>query len=127
MAAAGWHLEAVRPYGEAPPGEASVNEKTNRQFNNQMRRLERAGAAGRVFAWLSRPGVRLVRLPLAVLLIIGGMLAFLPVLGFWMLPLGLLLAAVDIPLLRGPVTRLVAWLRRSWRRWRRRGRNGEGQ
>jgi len=44
------------------------------------------------------PGLRLV---LGVILIVGGILGFLPVLGFWMLPLGIAVAALDIkPILR---------------------------
>ena len=39
-----------------------------------------------------------------IALVIGGMLWFLPVLGFWMLPLGLTLLAVDWP-----------WARRAYR------------
>ena len=41
-----------------------------------------------------------VRGVLGVLLIIGGVLGFLPVLGFWMIPLGLALLGTDIPPLR---------------------------
>jgi hypothetical protein len=33
------------------------------------------------------------RIPLAILLIFGGIFSFLPVLGLWMLPLGLVLFA----------------------------------
>jgi len=49
------------------------------------------------------PGVRTAA---GLLLVIGGVLGFLPILGFWMLPLGLLLIALDIPPLH---RRLVAW------------------
>ncbi len=44
------------------------------------------------------PGLRLV---LGLVLIGGGVLGFLPVLGFWMIPLGVAVAALDVrPLLR---------------------------
>ncbi len=44
------------------------------------------------------PGLRLV---LGLFLIAGGILGFLPVLGFWMIPLGIAVAALDIrPLIR---------------------------
>ena len=44
------------------------------------------------------PGVRLL---LGLVLIIGGILGFLPILGFWMIPLGVAVAALDVmPLLR---------------------------
>ncbi|MEQ8897359.1 MAG: hypothetical protein RID23_09715 [Roseovarius sp.] len=66
-------------------------------------------ARRRVQVWASRrlpPGGRLV---VGVLLMIGGLLGFLPILGFWMLPLGVAIAALDVvPVwrrLRGPVRR----------------------
>lgn len=65
-----------------------------------------------------RPGM-LLRLPVAILLVIGGILGFLPVLGFWMLPLGLLLLAIDLPALRPVVTMTIIRFRR-WRQTRRR-------
>ena len=34
---------------------------------------------------------------MGVLFIIGGILGFLPILGFWMLPLGIAFIALDIP------------------------------
>jgi hypothetical protein len=41
------------------------------------------------------------RLILGLLLIVGGIFGFLPVLGFWMIPLGVAVAALDIlPLIR---------------------------
>ena len=39
------------------------------------------------------PGTRLV---VGLLLMVGGVFGFLPVLGFWMIPLGLGVAALDI-------------------------------
>ncbi len=54
--------------------------------------------------WLRRPRARWIRVPAGILLICGGFLGFLPVLGFWMLPLGLLLLAIDIPLLQRPAS-----------------------
>ena len=40
--------------------------------------------ARRFYTWLIRPEGRWLRLPLGVALIVGGILGFLPVLGFWM-------------------------------------------
>jgi hypothetical protein len=62
----------------------------------------------------------LVRLPLSLILILGGLFSFLPFLGVWMLPLGLMLLALDIPALRGPVSALVIRARRWWTRRARR-------
>jgi len=47
-------------------------------------------------AWVRKnipPGLRLA---LGIVLIIGGIFGFLPVLGFWMIPLGISVAALDI-------------------------------
>ncbi len=62
----------------------------------------------------------IVRLPIAIFFIFGGILSFLPVLGFWMLPVGLLLLAVDLPLLRGPISTAMIKGRRRLNIWRRR-------
>jgi hypothetical protein len=72
-----------------------------------------AGPA-RFVSWLRRPSSRLVRFPLALLLILGGLLSFLPILGLWMLPLGLILIAQDIPPLQKPVAQLLGWVERKW-------------
>ncbi|MGL5011341.1 MAG: hypothetical protein ACRC6I_15790 [Paracoccaceae bacterium] len=68
---------------------------------------------------LRSKGWRLVRLPIALLFIVGGLFSFLPILGIWMLPLGLLLLAVDLPSLRGPISTLMIRARIRIRRWRR--------
>lgn len=70
--------------------------------------------AARFVSWLRKPSSRLVRFPLAILLVLGGLLSFLPILGLWMLPLGLVLIAQDIPPLQKPVARLLGWLERKW-------------
>lgn len=70
---------------------------------------------GRYAGWLQKlrePAARWIRIPAGLLLIAGGFLGFLPVLGFWMLPLGLLLLAIDIPLLRKPTAWLIERVRR---------------
>jgi len=51
-----------------------------------------------------------VRVPLAIVLMAGGFVGFLPILGFWMLPLGLALLAVDLPFMRPPMARLLAFI-----------------
>jgi hypothetical protein len=71
----------------------------------------------RIITWVRRPTSRFVRLPVGVLLVGGGLFGFLPILGFWMLPLGLLLLARDIPALEPPLARMLAWINRSWPAW----------
>jgi len=39
---------------------------------------------------------RALRFVLGLLMIVGGVFGFLPVLGFWMVPLGIMVAALDV-------------------------------
>ena len=71
-------------------------------------------APARFVNWVRRPSSRLARILLAILLILGGIFSILPVLGLWMLPLGLLLFAQDVPMLQPPLIRLLAWVERKW-------------
>ena len=64
--------------------------------------------------WLRRPSSALVRIPLAILLVLGGVFSFLPILGLWMLPLGLILIAQDLPFLQKPTARMLGWIERKW-------------
>ena len=64
--------------------------------------------------WLRKPGSGLVRVPLGIVLILGGFVGFLPILGFWMIPLGLLVLAIDIALVRPPLIRVLDWVERRW-------------
>ena len=68
----------------------------------------------RFVRWLRKPSSRYVRIPLAILLIVGGIFSFLPVLGLWMLPLGLLLFAQDVPILQKPLAQILGWIERKW-------------
>ena len=70
--------------------------------------------SGRLVGWLRQPSSRYVRIPLAALLVVGGVFSFLPILGLWMLPLGLLLFAQDIPVLQTPLARSLGWIERKW-------------
>jgi hypothetical protein len=64
------------------------------------------------------PSHPLVRMLLGVILCIGGLLGFLPILGFWMVPLGLVVLSVDIPMVRrfrrNATVKLGIWLHRRW-------------
>jgi hypothetical protein len=65
----------------------------------------------RWYLQLIRPRKRALRLLAGCLLILGGLLGFLPVLGFWMIPVGALLAGRDIPFVRGMALRVLRRLR----------------
>lgn len=69
-------------------------------------------------SFLLRPDAKWVRLPAGVLLVVGGVFGFLPILGFWMIPLGALLLAQDIPVLRRPTVRAIEAVESWWRRRR---------
>jgi hypothetical protein len=50
-----------------------------------------------------RAAPRVVRILVGAGLVIGGIFGFLPVLGFWMIPLGLVVMFFDVP-----------WVRKRW-------------
>ena len=52
------------------------------------------------------------RIALGIALIFGGLLGFLPVLGFWMIPLGLVVLSYDIARVRRLRRRLLVWWHR---------------
>ena len=66
---------------------------------------------------LRRPSGRWLRVPAGVLLTIGGLLGFLPIVGFWMLPIGLALIADDVLLLRSLRSRILDWIERRHPNW----------
>jgi purine-cytosine permease-like protein len=57
----------------------------------------------------SMPRSRGLRICIGVLLILFGILGFLPVLGFWMVPLGLLVLSYEFAAVRRLRRRLVVW------------------
>ena len=71
-------------------------------FHAEMDRLQGhlPDWAARNLRRLRQPRAVWVRVPAGVVLVGGGVFSFLPVLGIWMLPLGLALLAVDVPPMR---------------------------
>lgn len=99
--------------------------RRERRFDRQFRALERLVPPLRVpLSYLRQDAWFPIRFPLGILLTLGGLFWFLPILGLWMLPAGLLLLAIDLPHLRGPISALIIrgrWSLFRWlRRWRRR-------
>ena len=86
-----------------------------RRLRRLLRRLPSRMQA--ITRWLRKPASRWARIPAGVLLIIGGCLAVLPVFGLWMLPLGVILLADDIPPLRRLRDRALGWLERRRPHW----------
>src|SRR6185437_2631547 len=62
--------------------------------------------------WLRRPSSRWVRVPAGAMLIGGACFSILPLFGLWMLPVGLLLLAEDVPPLRRTRDRILDALER---------------
>jgi hypothetical protein len=74
----------------------------------------------RILRNLRHPDARWIRIPIGLLCVVGGVFSFLPVLGIWMLPLGLLLIAYDVPFLRKPVGHFTIWGVQKWTAFRQR-------
>ena len=65
--------------------------------------------AGRKFRVPGSPGGRMA---VGTLFVVGGILGFLPILGFWMIPLGLLILSVDLASVRRQRRRMDVWVGR---------------
>jgi hypothetical protein len=81
-----------------------------RKHDQPTRRERVISAVRRAVGWADRKLPRGVRSVLGLLLIVAGVFGFLPILGFWMIPLGIALIALDFPPLR---RRLFDWLERQ--------------
>jgi purine-cytosine permease-like protein len=68
---------------------------------------------------IAMPRSRIGRIAIGTGLITGGTLGFLPILGFWMLPLGVIVLSHDLHFVRRRRRRMAIW----WQR-RRQRRNG---
>jgi hypothetical protein len=55
------------------------------------------------------PSSRPWRIGLGIALCVGGLLGFLPILGFWMIPLGLLVLSIDLAPVRRFRRRMEVW------------------
>lgn len=97
--------------------------KSNGRLNRFFDRIERkVPPKARALRWLRTPVAVWVRVPVSILLIIGGIFSILPFLGAWMLPLGILLLAIDVAFLRHPSTVAVIkaqrWFTVKIRNWK---------
>ncbi len=101
-----------------------VIDRHKRRLDRHLDRWQRRFPqwAARTLGWLRKPSSRWVRVPIGLVLVAGGLLGFLPILGFWMLIPGLLLLALDVPFLRLPVRVAIVRVRRTLVRWRHRRR-----
>lgn len=72
-------------------------------------RAKIAGVAATALEWGKNRVPRGMRTVIGALLMLGGVFGFLPILGFWMFPLGLAFVALDFPPAQ---RRLERWLSR---------------
>jgi hypothetical protein len=69
----------------------------------------------RIGRWtLPLPRSPALRIGLGLVLIVGGVLSFLPVLGIWMIPLGFLVLSIDFPRVRRWRRRFAVWFARRF-------------
>ena len=97
---------------------AQAKAQLDRHIDRVEKKLPRRPA--KMLRRVRQPSARYGRWAVAIALIAGGLLGFLPVLGFWMVPLGLILIAQDVPILRRPLARLLGYLERKWQAWKKR-------
>jgi hypothetical protein len=81
-----------------------------RRLERLIERLPKSWRA--TVRWLLQPSRRWLRITVGTLLIIGSLLSILPLFGLWMLPLGLVLLAEDVPFLRRLTDRILEWMDR---------------
>jgi hypothetical protein len=79
-----------------------LNEELDRLQERVLHRV------ARVMCKVRSPAVAPYRIPVGIALTAGGIVGFLPILGFWMVPLGLAVLAHDVPVMRPPLARLLA-------------------
>jgi hypothetical protein len=60
------------------------------------------------------PRSRAGRIACGIALVAGGFLGFLPILGFWMIPLGLLILSQDLGFVRRRRRKLAIWWRKRY-------------
>jgi hypothetical protein len=90
----------------------------SRRDHRLERLIERLPASMRsAMRWMWQPSARWVRIPAGVLLCLGGVFGILPVLGFWMLPAGLIVLAEDVPPIRRATSRILDWIERRRPHW----------
>jgi hypothetical protein len=80
--------------------------------NDQVEPARKIAVFGREF---TMPRSRALRVTIGIVLTVMGMFGFLPILGFWMIPLGLLVLSYEFSSIRRWRRRVVVW----WGRRRR--------
>lgn len=105
-------LACGRTSWPGPVGYDAIVKRAKDKFMRAYARLESVAPARirQALHWLHRPDAKPVRIPLAILCLIGALFSFLPLLGLELLPIGLMLLAHDVPSLRAPAASMTMWL-----------------
>ena len=118
-----WVAERAGDLALPTPPAAMSDRAVRRELDRYLTRIGTylPGWLCRTVIWLRKPSRVPARAAVSLLLIAGGFLSFLPVLGLWMLPLGLIVISQDIQFLRRPLLRSFQWVDRKWQGWRKPG------
>lgn len=92
---------------DIPEPETRAETKPRRYFRLRGNTIEVFGRSIRL------PASRIARVALGASFVVGGIFSFLPILGLWMLPVGLIILSIDFAIVR-------RWRRRSTVWWERR-------
>jgi hypothetical protein len=107
------HADPVPPHPRPAAGEVPAEPRP--QVPPPGERLPRPAHVIRIGGrMIVMPASRVVRIALGVGLVLGGVLGFLPILGFWMIPLGLLILSIDLAIVRRWRRRSVVWFERRF-------------
>ncbi len=83
-----------------------------RRVNKISTEPEKGGSTARIRLFgrsFKLPNSRLLRISMGVLLVICGLFGILPILGFWMIPLGLLVLSYEFSAIRWMRRRVAVW------------------
>jgi len=87
-------------------------EEKSQESSTGKGRRPHVSLAGRKFPI---PRSRLARISTGSAFILFGIFGFLPILGFWMVPVGLIILSYDVAAVRLLRRRLEVWWHRRWR------------
>lgn len=97
-----------------------MNESEGQKLQKSLKKLEDNSSprVAKFLRWVQNPKARRYRIPIGLALIIAGALGVLPVFGIWMVPVGLLLLALDVPFLQAPIGKLILWTLTRWQNFK---------
>lgn len=108
-------MSRAAPMTGSPSRAAAETTQSEQRLERLIDRLPQG--MQRAVRRLRRPEMRWLRIPAGMLLAAASLLSILPLFGIWMLPLGLVLLADDVALLRRGRDRLLAWAEWRWPHW----------